>query len=98
MILPINHVADWRYISQRKQAQIDKAVVWGKTTRIDHGYIVGNKVMTRTKSSFKYETPYRVMYKIVQTWTNRTVTLRIGTVTTRINIRNIRPYNTHIVE
>ena len=52
---------DIRYISQRKQAQIDKAVVWEKTTRIDHGYIVGNKVMTRTKSSFKYETPYRVM-------------------------------------
>ena len=53
--------------------------------------------MEQTKSSFKYETPYRGMYKIVQTWTNRTITLRIGTVTTRINIRNIRHYNTPIV-
>ena len=38
------------------------------------------------------------MYKFFQTWTDRTVTLRIGTLTTRINIRNIRPYNTPIVE
>ena len=27
MILPINYAADWRYISQRKQAQIDKDVI-----------------------------------------------------------------------
>ena len=50
--------------------------------------------MTRTKSAYKYETPYRGPYEIVQTWTNDTVTIRTGAVTMRINIRNIKPYNT----
>ena len=98
MILPINHVANWRYIRQRKQTQIDNYVIHENTTRIDHDYRVGNKLMTRTKSVFKYENPYRGPYKISQTWTNGTVTLRMGEVTTIINIRNINHYNTLIVE
>ena len=67
MILPINHVEDWRYISQRKQTQIYNDVIRKKTTRIDHDYRVGDKVMTLTKSEYKYETPYRGPYEIVQT-------------------------------
>ena len=50
MILPINHTAEWRYIRQLKQAQIDKSVVWENTNRTDHDYRVGDKVMTQTKS------------------------------------------------
>ena len=50
--------------------------------------------MTLNKSAYKYETPYRGPYKKNQTWKNGTVTLRVGTVTMRINIRNIKPYNT----
>ena len=98
MILPINHVEDWRYISQRKQTQIYNDVIRKKTTRIDHDYRVGDKVMTLTKSEYKYETPYRGPYEIVQTQTNGTVTLRMGAVTMRLNIRIIKPYNTQIAE
>ena len=36
MILPMNNVADWRYIRQRKQTQIYNYVIREKTTRIDH--------------------------------------------------------------
>ena len=50
--------------------------------------------MKRTKSAYKYKTPYRGPYKIVQTWTNDTVTLRTGAVTMIIIIRNIKAYNT----
>ena len=50
--------------------------------------------MTRTKSAYKYETSYRGPYKIVQTWTNDTVTLRTGAVTMIIIICNIKPYTT----
>ena len=97
-IPPINHVADWRYICQHKQTQIDNYVIRENTTIIDHNYREGNKVMTLTKSAFKYKTPYRVPYKKFQMWTNGNVTLIMGAVTTRINIRNIKPYNTPIVE
>ena len=75
MILPINHVADWRYICQRKQLKIDKDAIRENTTIIDHNYIVGDKLMTLTKSAYKYKTSFRGPYKNVHTWTNRTVTL-----------------------
>ena len=50
MIIPINHVPDWRYICKCKQNQIDKDVTLGNTTRIGHDYKVGNKVMTKNRS------------------------------------------------
>ena len=51
MILPIKHVAYFRYIRQRKPAQIDKDVIRENTTRINHDYRVGDKVMTLPKSA-----------------------------------------------
>ena len=98
MIISINHVADWRYIRQRKQTQIDNYIIRKNDNRTDHDYRVGDKVITLTESEFKYKTPYRSSYKIVETWTNGTVTLRMGAETTRINTRNIKPYNAQIVE
>ena len=93
MILPITHVADWRYIRHRKQTQIDNDVILKNANRIDHDYIVGDKVLTGTKSEYKQETPYRGQYEIVQTWNNGTVTPRTGVVTMIFNICNIKPYN-----
>ena len=63
MILPINHVADWRYIRQSKQAQIDKDVICENTTIIDHDYVLGDKVITLNKLAYKQETPFRGPYK-----------------------------------
>ena len=97
MILPINHVSDWRYIRQSKQAQIDNDVIHENTTRIDHDYRVGDKVTTKTKSAYK-KILFKSPYEIVHTWTNITATLQTGAVTTRINLRNIKPYNITIVE
>ena len=54
--------------------------------------------MALTKSAYKYETPYRVPCEIFQTWTNVTVTLRMGAVTMRLNICNIKHYNTPNVQ
>ena len=98
MILPINHIAHWRYICHRKQTQINKDVTRERTTRIDHDYRVGDKFMTKNRSAYTYETPFRRLYEIFQTWTNGTVTLRMGAVSHRINIRNIKPYNYADVE
>ena len=93
MILPINHVADWRYIRQLKQAQIDNDVIQENDTIIYHNYRVVDQVMKLNHSAYKYETPYRNTYKIVQTFTNGTATLGTGAVTTILNIRKIKPYN-----
>ena len=75
MILPIKRVEDWRYIRQRKQMKIYKDSICENTTRIDNDYRVGDKVMTITKSEYKYKTPFKVRYGIFHTWTNRNTTL-----------------------
>ena len=75
MILPINHVVDWMYIRQHKQTQINKDAARENNTRIDHYYRVGDKVMSKMRSEYKYETPFRGRYEIFRIWTNGTVTL-----------------------
>ena len=82
MTLSINCVADWRYKHQRKQLQIEKYIIHKNSTRIDYNYRVGYKVMPKNKTSYKYETPFRGLYEMVQTWKNRRVTLQMGSVTT----------------
>ena len=98
MIIPINHVAYLIYIPQCKQAQIDKDVIRENTTITDHNYRVGDKVMSKTKSAYKYETMLNGLYEMVHTWTKRTFTLQTRVIKTRLNIRNINPYSTPIVE
>ena len=93
MILPINHIADWKYMNQRKQVQMEKYLIRENSTRIDYDYRVRDRVMARKHEAFKYETPFRVTYEIFQTCTNITVTLQTGVVTVRINIRRIMPYH-----
>ena len=93
MILPINHVAYWRYICERKQTQINKDINHENTTRIDHDYRVGDKFTNKNRSAYKYKTLFRGLYEIFQTWTNGTIALQMVAVTNRINISNIKPYN-----
>ena len=92
MIPPINHVADWSSISQRKQNQLDKYVICENITIIDHDYRVADQVMMGIKSGFKYETLFKGTYRNVQTWKNGSVTLRTRAVTTRVNILCIQTY------
>ena len=98
MIISINHVSDWRYIRQPKHAKIDKDAIRESTNRISQYYRMGYKVLTLTKSAYKYKILFRGLYEIVHTWTNVTITLRMGAVTMRINTRNIKPYNTIALE
>ena len=65
MILPINHAADWRYICQRKQAQINKDAIHENTTIINHYYRLGDKVTTKTKSEYNHKTRSKACMKFV---------------------------------
>ena len=58
MILHINHVADWRYIRQHKQMHINNDVTHENTTIINHSYKVGDKILIKNRSSYKYKTPF----------------------------------------
>ena len=98
MILPINHIANWKYIRQQKQAQIEKGLICENSTRIDDDYNIGDKVMVRMNQYYKYKTLFQGPYEIIQVRTNRTVTIQTGAVTARLNIRFLKPYNNPEVE
>ena len=49
--------------------------------------------MVRINQAYKYETLFQGPYVIVQTWTNKNVTIRTGAVIARINIRHIKTYH-----
>ena len=53
MILPINHIADWVYIRQRKQAKIEKYVICKNSIKINHNYRIGNQVIIRNNAAYK---------------------------------------------
>ena len=98
MILPINHVADCKYIRQRKQAQIEIDAILKNSTIIDYDYIVEYQVMIKIKTTFKYENSFKGPYEIVQIWTNRSVTLQTVAVITRVNILCIKTYKNNTEE
>ena len=54
--------------------------------------------MVRRNQAYKYKTPFQGSYEILQTWTNRNTTIQTGTVTARINVHRIKPYDSPQVE
>ena len=93
MTPPKNHVVDWGYISHFKQEKKEKYVIRENTTIIDYDYRMGDRVIIRNKTAYKYKNPFKHLYENVQMRTNGTTTLQKGVVTTRINILCINPYN-----
>ena len=92
MILNIKHAANWDIIKQRKQKIIHQNNQRENAKRIRHTYRAGDKVMLHIGTEYKYEQPYSGPHRIIETFTNGTVTLQVGPVIDRVNIRRIHPY------
>ena len=59
MILPTKDVAYWKLICQRKQAKKEEYVICKKLTRTDPNYRVGDQVLLKNKSAYKYEDQFK---------------------------------------
>ena len=81
MILPIEHISNCKLIWQNKQSQINDDNILENMSTVDYGYQVRDKVMIRNNAAYKYKTPYKGSYKIIQCWTNVTVKLKMSTTT-----------------
>ena len=57
MILPIEHISNWKLIRQSNQAQIIYDNLCKNTSRVYHKFEVRDKVILRNNSVYKYETP-----------------------------------------
>jgi len=92
LIFNIKHIANWELIRQRKQKLILQNNERENATRIPHQYRAGDKVMLHIGTENKYEQPYSGPHTIIDTFPNGTVTLQVGPVIDRVNIRRIHPY------
>jgi hypothetical protein len=92
MIFPIEHVADWQYIKNKKQNKINKNNAEENAKHIDYDYKVGEQVLIFTPDPSKMEQPREGPYPITQVHANGTVTLQKGPVTQRYNVRQIVPF------
>jgi transposase InsO family protein len=92
LIFNIQHAANWDIIRQQKQKRIEQNNARENAKRIPHQYKAGDKVMLHIGTENKYEQPYSGPHKIIATYPNGTVTLQIGAVQDRVNIRRIHPY------
>ena len=91
-IFNTKHVADWEAIRQRKQKLIKNNNARENSTRVQHKYRVGDKVLMRNKLARKLELPYKGPFEITDVFRNGTVRVQIGPVEDRVNIRNVVPY------
>ena len=96
-ILPVRHVADWKYIHSRKQASINKNNLKENKSRKPYDYQVGQKVLLKNKQTTKFGTDtYGGTYTIQSVHAdNGTVKMVKGNVVDTFNIRNIVPYYDH---
>ena len=58
MIRPIKHVADCRYICQRKKVKIEKYVIYKDSNWTEYNNRVGYQIFLINKSSYKYKIPF----------------------------------------
>ena len=93
MLLPIQFVADWASIRERKQAVSNKNNENENRSRVPHEYKVGDKVLvTNTRKQSKMSAPRHGPYEVVRVSSNGTVRIRKGSVLDTVNIRRIVPY------
>ena len=94
-ILNIQCEANWNLIKARKQAMIRKNNQYENAKCIQHKYNTGDKVLCandgQRQAKFGKEL-WAGPYKIRAVNDNGTVTLKIGCVIDKINIRRIKPY------
>ena len=91
MILNAVHMANWKFITERKQKLINANNEQENAKCIPHTYKIGDLVLLK-KDSRKYECSRQGPYKITKIYTNGTVTIKKGAVYERINIRRLQPY------
>ena len=92
-IFQVQHLADWRYITQRKQDAINNNNRRENAKRLPYNYRVGQHVLIKAEQSAKYGTDlYLGPFTVEAIHNNGTIRVNEGTVTDTYNIRNVTPY------
>ena len=92
MMLNIAHEANWDLIKQQKQAKINKNNKLENAKRTPHVYNIGDKVLLRKGTEYKWETPNEGPFQILEVFDNGTVAIQKGAVRDTVNIRRVFPF------
>ena len=76
-------------MSHQNEAQINKYNTQKNRIIVDHNYKVGDRLMLNNKYLYKYGTPYKGRFEIIQFWTNGMVTIKMAATRVIFNIRHI---------
>jgi hypothetical protein len=98
MFLPIPVIADLQAIRDRRQLQVDAALVRENKRRHFRDYTVGDQVLVldQNKNRRKLDPTASGPYTVDQVFANGTLMImRNEHVYERINIRRLRPYQVH---
>ena len=92
MLLPIRFNYDWAEIRRKRQKEINRNNAHENKSRIDHTYVVGEKVYVRKQGHIrKLAAPKHGPHLVEQVYNNGTVTVRNGPVMERMNICRLEP-------
>ena len=93
MMFNLSTLVNWKELSLRKQALVDKANLRENKKRIDYDYQAGDLVYKLKDGILrKLESPKEGPYPITEVFTNGTVRIQRGMVNERINIRRLEPH------
>ena len=73
MILPITHISDWKAIRLQIYTLIDNNNKQDNRIQLDHDHRSSDQFLIINEQAFKYKTPYKGLYTIVQTCTKGSV-------------------------
>ncbi len=92
-VLNIRHLADWRYIRERKQDSIDRSNARENAKRLPHQYKPGDQVLIKAEQKRKFGTDaYLGPYVVDRVFDNGTLRVDEGGLSDVYNIRNVTPY------
>ena len=94
MLFDIPYLADWKQIGEYRQKLTDKNTQRENKTRVDYDYKVNEKILIvkdgiLRKTESRYDSDPWI---ITAMHTNRTITVRRGNKSQRINIRRVTPF------
>ena len=92
-VLNMRHLADWRYIRERKQDSIDRSNARENAKRLPHQYKPGDQVLIKAEQKRKFGTDaYLGPYVADRVFDNGTLRVDEGGLSDVYNIRNVTPY------
>ena len=95
MVFNLSTVIDWKAITARKQAQVDRDNLLENANRVSHDYTIGDQVYVKVDGiKRKLKNKKRGPYRITHIHTNGTVRIQKGNVNECINIHRLKPHFT----